>query len=281
MTNFVVFNELSLPLSDHDWRPQLKSYIDVVNQLQDEGITTVRIQQHFADLPLFTETQRLAEFFGGLPRDMQTRLKSLLFNQTHTFQSPLIAQEECEQQLELTINSEYHFDGEVNTGGLACAHIYNTLAISFLTEDKWAQFEIQLIKSHVELDEEDVTVEHLSQPEHCLLHKEALDALINPPATAQVLLQFCSISNEKYPYQVQFTQQAQDQLIQHNEELIIRIYLLIKSIKKTPSEGIGKPELLKENLSGFASRRITQQHRLVYKQLADNLIEVSRCSGHY
>ena len=52
-------------------------------------------------------------------------------------------------------------------------------------------------------------------------------------------------------------------------------------MKKNPSEGIGKPELLKENLSGFASRRITQQHRLVYKQLADDLIEVSRCSGHY
>lgn len=283
MSDFVIFNELSLPLSDHHWCSQIKSYLDVVNQLQAEGIASIRIEQHFADLPLFTQTKSLQQLFGGLERDMQTRLKSLLFNQSLIFKSPLIAAGEDQQQTELTINSEYSFDGDVNSGGLACAHIYNTLAISFLTDDKWAAAEIELVRSHIEQDDQQVSVEHLSKVEHCQQHQLSLLELITIPETAQQLLAFCAVENKSYPYQVRFTEQAQDQLNQlmDDESLKIRIYELLKSLKKTPNEGLGKPELLKENLSGFASRRINQEHRLVYKQRTGHIIEVSRCLGHY
>jgi len=44
-----------------------------------------------------------------------------------------------------------------------------------------------------------------------------------------------------------------------------RITKLLNTIQETPFIGIGKPELLRENLSGYWSRRITQEHRLVYK----------------
>jgi len=53
---------------------------------------------------------------------------------------------------------------------------------------------------------------------------------------------------------------------QDNEKkLLKRINGLIKEIQRTPFEGTGKPELLKANLSGFWSRRINLEHRLVYK----------------
>ncbi|MCX7092089.1 MAG: Txe/YoeB family addiction module toxin [Methylobacter sp.] len=49
------------------------------------------------------------------------------------------------------------------------------------------------------------------------------------------------------------------------KKLLKRINALIKEIQRTPFEGIGKPEPLKANLSGFWSRRVNPEHRLVYK----------------
>lgn len=59
-----------------------------------------------------------------------------------------------------------------------------------------------------------------------------------------------------------------------------RINQLLKDICRSPFDGIGKPEALKENLSGFWSRRIDGTHRLVYAVEADNIIVIS-CRGHY
>jgi toxin YoeB len=59
-----------------------------------------------------------------------------------------------------------------------------------------------------------------------------------------------------------------------------RINRLITDTKRSPFEGIGKPELLKENLSGFYSRRIDEANRLVY--VADeNALTIISCRYHY
>jgi len=55
---------------------------------------------------------------------------------------------------------------------------------------------------------------------------------------------------------------------------------LIKETLRNPFDGIGKPEKLKGNLSGYYSRRITQEHRLVYKYENDTLY-VASCRFHY
>ena len=59
-----------------------------------------------------------------------------------------------------------------------------------------------------------------------------------------------------------------------------RINKLIKATKKTPFEGIGKPEPLKENLSGFWSRRIDDTNRLVYA-VDDDYLTIISCRYHY
>lgn len=61
-----------------------------------------------------------------------------------------------------------------------------------------------------------------------------------------------------------------------------RISLLLDAIVADPFKGIGKPELLKENLSGFCSRRITQEHRLVYSvNLEEEIIVIISMRFHY
>lgn len=67
-----------------------------------------------------------------------------------------------------------------------------------------------------------------------------------------------------------------------NPRIEKRIQLLIDNIKQTPYEGIGKPEALKHELVGYWSRRIDEEHRLVYcyNEQADTL-EIISCKGHY
>lgn len=59
-----------------------------------------------------------------------------------------------------------------------------------------------------------------------------------------------------------------------------RINMLIKDIQRSPYEGVGKPEPLKENLSGVWSRRIDEVNRIVYYEKYGGIIIVS-CRGHY
>jgi toxin YoeB len=70
---------------------------------------------------------------------------------------------------------------------------------------------------------------------------------------------------------------------QHKDKHILkRINLLIKDIKRDSlaKDGLGKPEKLKENFTGYCSRRITSEHRMVYKIIED-LIIIAQCRFHY
>jgi toxin YoeB len=67
---------------------------------------------------------------------------------------------------------------------------------------------------------------------------------------------------------------------QNDKAILKRTNKLIKDIQRSPFEGIGKPEPLKHNLSGYWSRRITQEHRLVYKIVDDEML-IAQCRYHY
>jgi len=65
-----------------------------------------------------------------------------------------------------------------------------------------------------------------------------------------------------------------------DEKILKRINQLIKDIGRNPFEGIGNPEPLKGNLTGFWSRRIDEEHRLVYA-VEENAVVLISCRGHY
>lgn len=65
-----------------------------------------------------------------------------------------------------------------------------------------------------------------------------------------------------------------------DKKMLKRINQLLKDIIRSPFEGIGKPEPLKENLTGFWSRRINEEHRLVYA-VESNTVLIISCRGHY
>ena len=67
---------------------------------------------------------------------------------------------------------------------------------------------------------------------------------------------------------------------QTDKKTLKRINTLIKDIKRNPYSGIGDPEPLKYNWSGFWSRRINREHRLVYAVEKDAIL-VAQCQFHY
>ena len=65
-----------------------------------------------------------------------------------------------------------------------------------------------------------------------------------------------------------------------NKKIQIKIAELIKAISRNPFSGIGKPEPLKHELKGLWSRRITDEHRLIY-EIKDDEIIIHSCRFHY
>ncbi|HRI59693.1 MAG TPA: Txe/YoeB family addiction module toxin [Saprospiraceae bacterium] len=80
-----------------------------------------------------------------------------------------------------------------------------------------------------------------------------------------------------------FTENAWDDYLywqQHDARKLARINELLRDLAREPYKGIGKPEPLRGNLSGWWSRRIDTEHRLVYRVEQDQVI-VLQCRYHY
>ena len=82
---------------------------------------------------------------------------------------------------------------------------------------------------------------------------------------------------------VVFLERSMEELQQYKgtePKLVFRIFELIQNIDQSPFEGLGKPEPLKGKMQGFWSRRINDEHRLVYR-VTDTEILIFTCRSHY
>lgn len=75
-------------------------------------------------------------------------------------------------------------------------------------------------------------------------------------------------------------QEDRDYWKKYDKKLLRRIERLIENIKQQPFSGLGKPEPLKFNKTGYWSRRIDHEHRLVYK-IVNKTIYIAQCRYHY
>ena len=65
-----------------------------------------------------------------------------------------------------------------------------------------------------------------------------------------------------------------------DKAMLKKLHQLIRDIRRDPFGGLGKPEALKNELSGFWLRRISAEHRLVYR-VDDGELVIAQCRGHY
>jgi toxin YoeB len=85
-------------------------------------------------------------------------------------------------------------------------------------------------------------------------------------------------------YLLNFSLQAQNDIDSHkkagNKAILKKLFVLLNELTEHPFEGTGKPEPLKYSLTGMWTRRINQEHRLVYEVL-ENTILIHSTKGHY
>lgn len=85
-------------------------------------------------------------------------------------------------------------------------------------------------------------------------------------------------------FDLDFTDKANEDIGRHkkagNKAVLKKMLVLLEELTEHPFSGTGKPEQLKHNLSGLWSRRINQEHRLVY-EVEQNTVIIHSAFGHY
>jgi len=82
---------------------------------------------------------------------------------------------------------------------------------------------------------------------------------------------------------IRFSEQAWDEYLywqQNDRAMIRRVNQLIREIRREPFSGVGQPEALRFQWSGYWSRRLDQEHRLVYR-IVEGELEIAQCRYHY
>ncbi len=86
-------------------------------------------------------------------------------------------------------------------------------------------------------------------------------------------------------FQLNFSNQAIKDIEYHkksgNKPFLKKLFILLEELYDHPLSGTGKPEPLKHNLTGYWSRRINKEHRLIYKIKDKNIVRVYSAKGHY
>ena len=168
MVNFSVFNELSLPLKSVD---AFDPFLGVLKRLKEYGLTQMRMESPFQALEILPNTS-FGQFLGQLKdRDKKVRLQKFFNDGIAVIQSPLINDEEVDQ-LEKKIELQYRFEGQSTLGGLACADIWGTVAVSFQSDFKWDRASIG-----VERNGNLIEIKHIADDSHMVTHKDFFDLL--------------------------------------------------------------------------------------------------------
>jgi hypothetical protein len=184
MVDFVVFNELSLPLlDDGKIKNNFGFLFEILNELKKKSITTIRMDKEFKDYPEIIEGISFQEFFGKIEeKEFQQRIRSFVTNSTIKIDSPLIKFEESDNYEKLMEN-EYFYEGISTTGGLACSDIWNNISISFKSSEKWDNDSIHLMKNSIsntgDIESNSIYVKHSSKIEHLYSHNSFFEEYEN------------------------------------------------------------------------------------------------------
>lgn len=175
-----------------------------------------------------------------------------------------------------SLNEPNHPNHETDVYGLADAHLRNSLAVSFSSHVVWEKCLVSIKDSNSYLN-----VIHASNS-NCLdeSFEQWYKKRTRPPLNSHSDVDsWFSLENGFH-----LSEKSKKDLIywyqQNQMDKVAKIESFLNEIKETPFTGSGQVEPLKENLSGWWSRRINQEHRLVYG-IEKDIIMVYSCRGHY
>lgn len=169
MVAFSVFNELSLPISSESL---FGDFFDLLKLLNDKNLKKIRMEKEFTHYPEILPDTNFQQFFGRLQdKDKKTRLRSFINNNICIIESPLIKDDEDEEFEDILINT-YSYQGCQNFGGLTSGYIWNTLVVSFNSNENWNNHKIIIQRNN-----ESIEVQHVSSISHLNSHTTFFDNL--------------------------------------------------------------------------------------------------------
>jgi len=248
MVDFVVFNELSLPFTNkNDIEEKFKDFFLIFNELKKKNVTKIRMDKNFKDY-LILEDISLQQFFGQLnDSHLKDSLREFITNRIVKLDFPLIMknEEESEQLLE----NEYFYNSQSTLGGLACCDIWNTIAISFFSNEQWNKETIILQKQTIldeeEVNEVDINIRHASKVEHLQSHEDFFKELEEEKKLEITQDNFWDRRKEFFPNKIIFCKEIKKQT-KNLDTLIfqqaISILRDIESNRKKPTDYKNSPE---------------------------------------
>lgn len=215
MVNFSVFNELSLPLEERKAHTIFIDFFKLLLELKRYGLGTIRMNDDFKNYNILTGVT-FQHFLGQQQdRDFKTKLKSFIVNTVITIKTPIIKKSETEQLNSLS-DCEYFHDKQSTDGGLACADIWNTLAVSFSTENQWDCSSIRLtkniLKSNGSIEENLIPVKHASSCIHLKEHQDFFSDIEQENKLNITQDNFWNTREISFPGKIEFCQEVESQI---------------------------------------------------------------------
>lgn len=275
----LIFNELSVepyPANFDELNQRVKNLVLLCKKAREKfDFKKLRFTQQLHEYRLLTEEFSFSDYIRD--KRVNPTIRTLLLD-LHRY--PFIDDED-EQVLAQYLENQFRFqkgNDKLKCDGLATAYLYDTVAISFSSEQIWDKLKITILvqKGDTETVEQ---VFHLSKTEHLDQENELTKWLSEH---VQQGVHTLADLKRLYPNYV-FESQAFDDLLYwktKNQTLYLRLHVLLRDIEISPfTGGLGKTESLK-GTSGRASKRLDSEHRIVYS-LKGEMVTVYRCKGHY
>lgn len=275
----LIFNELSVepyPANFDGLNQRVKNLVLLCKSARDKfSFKKLRFTQQLHEYKLLTEEFSFSDYIRD--KRVNPTLRTLLLD-LHRY--PFIDDED-EQVLAQYLEHQFRFqkgEDKLKCDGLATAYLYNTVAVSFSSENIWDHIKITILvqKTDTEISE---SVFHISKTEHLDKENELTRWLVED--IQQGINEIADLKR-LYPNYI-FESQAFDELLYwkaENQALYFRLHVLLKDIRFNPvTGGLGKTESLK-GTGGQASKRLNSEHRIVYS-LQGEVVTVYRCKGHY
>lgn len=276
----LIFNELSatpFPLDSTVGNERVKQLLEIAKTARPFGFNKIRFYDEKHTIQI-AKDYFLSDWINNpsVNKIQKTALIGL-------YRHPYIDDSDKNEVNEYLSHSYYYKDSS-NTNivckGLAAAYIYNTLSISFPNNEEWE-------KSIINIYSEPESIMNEIQLEvYNIFHETNFNLELIKDWLNQNLYRI--IETEKdleffFPNYHFEKQAVEDFFYWKNIDLNLfkRLSLLLRDIKLNPFVGgLGKTELLKNNYSGYGSKRLTDEHRIIYK-IDSGKIGINSCKGHY
>jgi hypothetical protein len=227
MVNFSVFNELSLPMQDIR---EFEIFFKVLNRLRELGMEKIRMDKNFTQYPEILSNITFQQLLGQITdRTQQRRLKSFVNNSISVIETPLIKEDEKEQE-ELLIN-EYFYNSKSNDGGLACSDIWNTIAISFSSDEQWNKDSIKLQKHTITSDIIDVDIRHTSKIDHLDTHQDFFQDLEEEKRLNITQDNFWEKRERYFPKKIVFCKEVEEQIKKIDKDIFYQAINILRDIE--------------------------------------------------